>query len=124
MYFAHWINLHLEDDTPQKYVVTEAHARWMFVLLARVDEYISADEASTLRSLARGCISLVRLRMEERAAAPATKTEEVVEGERVTRAGDVISESSCWMIITAVIGVWAQRDLWQDAETMLAGVAT
>ena len=132
MYFAHWINLHLEDETPQQsqqqqqpqYVVTEKHAQWMFVLLARVDDFISADETSTLRSLARGCLGLIKLRMQERvshgdALRNASGSSDVVP---IATSSEVISETSCWMIITAIIGLWAQRDLWQDAEEMLAKV--
>ncbi|KAI0089125.1 hypothetical protein BDY19DRAFT_944290 [Irpex rosettiformis] len=125
MYFAHWINLHLEDEVPQEsqlqYVVTETHAKWMFVLLARVDDFISADEMSTLRSLARGCLGLIKLRMQQRGSTIAIGD---VSGMRdtfsATTSAEVISETSCWMIVTAIIGLWAQRDLWQDAEDMLA----
>ncbi len=130
MYFAHWINLYLEDnDTPQQmqmqpqpqYVVTETHGQWMFTLLARVDEFTSADETSTLRSLARGCLGLIKLRMLERAAGtPSSASSAGQSGS--TRDSEVISEASCWMIVTAIIGLWAQRDLWQDAEQMLAKV--
>lgn len=31
----------------------------------------------------------------------------------------VMRESSLWIIISAVTGVWGQRDLWADAEEML-----
>lgn len=114
MYFAHWISLHLEEkDISRKYAVTEVHARWIFVLLSRVDEYISADETNTLRSLARGCMGLIKERMER--AEPSEEANSAEPGE-VDR---MIAESSCWMIITAVISIWAQRDLWQDAEDML-----
>jgi len=116
MYFAHWIGLHLEADTPQSYVITDTHARWMFVLLSRVDDYISADETSTLRSLARGCIGLIKERTDGSAAA----TAECSLNEPSKNSEEVIAESSCWIIIAAVIGTWAQKDLWQDAEAMLS----
>lgn len=117
MYFAHWINLYLEEDALRKYTVTETHARWIFVLLSRVDDYISADETSTLRSLARGCIGLIK---ERRAAA---SMESALEADTQVSSG-MIAEASCWIIVTAVIGVWAQRDLWQDAEVMLSKSST
>lgn len=34
----------------------------------------------------------------------------------------MIDETSCWMAITAIIGVWGQTDLWMDAESMLSKV--
>ena len=34
-----------------------------------------------------------------------------------------ISEQSRWMIISIAIGVWAQRDLWDDVETALLGIS-
>lgn len=117
MYFAHWINLYLEEDAPRKYTITETHARWVFVLLSRVDDYISADETSTLRSLARGCVGLIK----ERRTAASTES---ASGEDSQASSGTIAEASCWIIVTAVIGVWAQRDLWQDAEVMLSKTST
>lgn len=118
MYFAHWINLHLEEDVAQKYVVTESHARWMFVLLSRVDDFISADETSTLRSLARGCMGLIRKRMSERAASETDNNA----SEDSKAPQNCATEPSCWIIITAIIGIWAQKDLWEDARVTMVQV--
>lgn len=111
MYFAHWINLYLEEPAPRICTITETHARWMFALLSRVDDYLSADETSTLRSLARGCIGLVKDRLERRSSPDA--------GAEDTQ-NAAIAEASCWMVVAAVVGLWGQHDLWQDAESMLA----
>ncbi|EKM59252.1 uncharacterized protein PHACADRAFT_136695 [Phanerochaete carnosa HHB-10118-sp] len=110
MYFAHWINLYLEEPVPRVCMITETHARWMFALLSWVDDYLSADEMSTLRSLARGCIGLIgdRLGRPKSDVGP-EDTEDAA-----------IAETSCWLIIAAVTGLWGQYDLWQDAESMLA----
>ncbi|OBZ76465.1 hypothetical protein A0H81_03747 [Grifola frondosa] len=59
MYFTHWINIHLEQPDLALSDFTVVHARWMFNLLSRVDDYISGDEASLLRNLARACMSLI-----------------------------------------------------------------
>ena len=115
MYFAHWINLYLEQPTPRICNITEAHARWMFVLLSRVDDYITADEQSTLRSLARGCMSLIKERMDAPALAEANSAS--------NEQSAPIGIASCWLIIAAVTGVWGQRDLWMDAEAMLNSTA-
>ncbi|THH16443.1 hypothetical protein EW146_g4209 [Bondarzewia mesenterica] len=97
MYFTHWFNLHLESLDPSStapvHVPLESHARWIFVLLGRVDDFCSGDEISGLRALARGKKAAGRSEM---------------------------GEVSCWMVICAVAGVWGQRDLWSEAEEMLS----
>ncbi|KAI0082424.1 hypothetical protein K474DRAFT_1655190 [Panus rudis PR-1116 ss-1] len=106
MYFTHWINLHLDRTQPHAHQITDTHARWMFALLSRVDDYLSADEMALLRNLARACMSLLKERLQR----------------PPDDAGDdtSISESSCWMIITAVVGIWGQKDLWMDVESILS----
>ena len=111
MYFAHWITLYLEEPAPGPCTITETHARWMFALLSRVDDYLSADEMSTLRSLARACMGLIKDRMGRRPSPDAGMEDE---------GSATIAETSCWLIVAAVVGLWGQRDLWQDAESMLA----
>ncbi|TFY69407.1 hypothetical protein EVJ58_g419 [Rhodofomes roseus] len=110
MYFTHWINLRLERDAaPSPHLVTEAHSRWMFTLLSRVEDYVSADETSLLRSLARACISLIEETRREIAGSSGDTSP--VESSPL--------EPTCWMIITAVVSIWGQKDLWMDAEAML-----
>lgn len=111
MYFTHWINLRLEQPHPRVSNITETHARWVFSLLSRVEDYVSADDMSLLRSLARACIGLLKERLQYRLTGDQTSVDE-----------ELISESSCWMVITAVIGLWAQRDLWMDVESMLSEI--
>ncbi|KAK7695766.1 hypothetical protein QCA50_000403 [Cerrena zonata] len=111
MYFTHWINLRLEQPHPRVSNITETHARWMFSLLSRVEDYVSADEMSLLRSLARACMALLKERLQHRLAEDPSDLDD-----------RIISESSCWMIIIAVIGLWAQRDLWMDVESMLSEI--
>ncbi|KAJ7094580.1 hypothetical protein B0H15DRAFT_946980 [Mycena belliarum] len=101
MYFTHWTNLHLQPE--KVYRVTQTHARWIFFLLSRVDDYISADEMHLLRNLTRAFLALLgdltRPKAEAARAVP-----------------DDINPASCWLIISAVVGIWGQRDLWMDAE--------
>ncbi|KAI0728676.1 hypothetical protein C8Q72DRAFT_875595 [Fomitopsis betulina] len=111
MYFAYWINGHLERGTaPSPYPVSEAHSPWIFVLLSRVEEYVTADEMSLLRNLARACISLI----EENRTRETSSIVKPAEGRP-----HLIDEPTCWMVVTAVVGVWGQKDLWMDAEAML-----
>ena len=111
MYFTHWINLRLDSPTLPMADITQSHARWMFTLLSRVDDWISSDETSLLRNLARACISLMAARRRRRAA----ENESPGEGENV----QIMDDASCWMIISAITGMWGQTDLWMDAEASL-----
>ena len=107
MYFTHWINLHLHVSD-SSYFPTESHARWIFSLLSRVDDYISADDMHLLRNLARACLGLLKQLKCERSLPQSDAA-----------AGKMMRESSCWIIITAIATVWKQRDLWMDAEDSL-----
>ena len=112
MYFAHWINLHLEQQPDRlAHPITDTHARWMFVLLSRVEDYISADEMSTLRSLARACMALIKHTQRRLADTNVQEHESEQHGH--------LNELSAWLIITAIAGIWGQRDLWIDAESIL-----
>lgn len=107
MYFTHWIQLHLKAPELDNHLPTESHARWIFALLSRIDEHISADDMSLLRNLARACLGLLKV---------IKRRQKSVDGER-NSAG--MGETSCWLIVTTVADIWKQRDLWMDAETML-----
>jgi hypothetical protein len=101
MYFTHWTNLHMQ---PAKLCrVTQTHARWIFSLLSRVDDYVSADDMHLLRNLARAHLALLKDLIH-------SKTE---------RVADDINPGSCWLIISTVVGIWGQRDLWVDAEDVI-----
>lgn len=107
MYFAHWMNIHLQHPAEPTFAILESHARWMFALLAKVEDFISADDMSQLRSLARACLELLVRR--RKAGVPDDLTSKIG-----------MAETSCWMIFTTVSGIWGQSDLWLDAETLLA----
>ncbi|KAG7449008.1 uncharacterized protein BT62DRAFT_929006 [Guyanagaster necrorhizus] len=109
MYFTHWINLHLDDErSPPFPRLAEVHAQWIFFLLTRVEDYISADDMSSLRSLARACLALLKVLLyEEKEARPKDSG---------------IGKNSCWIIISTVAGIWGQQDLWMDAEGMLNSI--
>lgn len=110
MYFAHWMNVHLQHPAESTFAILESHARWMFALLVKVEDFISADDMSQLRSLARACLELiVRRRKSEGAEVPDNLFFK-----------NSMTETSCWIIFTTVSGIWGQSDLWRDAETLLA----
>ncbi|PIL36928.1 hypothetical protein GSI_00618 [Ganoderma sinense ZZ0214-1] len=110
MYFGHWINVRTEEGRLPYTDITDAHGRWMFSLLSRVDDWISGDETSMLRTLGRGCMELIV----ERRKYPVAK--------ELPPKLPMIDETSCWMVITAIIGIWGQTDLWMDAEGLLSKV--
>ena len=107
MYFAHWINVYLEQPDSASPTISAVHLRWVFSLLSKVDDYLSGDEISQLRTLARACISLIKFRLQRESALP------VIEEDDPVRIG------ACWMVITIVTGFWGQSDLWSDAERTL-----
>jgi hypothetical protein len=104
------MNIHLQHPAEPTFTILESHARWMFALLAKVEDFISADDMSQLRSLARACLELLVRR--RKAGGPG------VPDNLSSKNG--MAETSCWMIFTAVSDIWGQKDLWRDAETLLA----
>ncbi|RPD66756.1 hypothetical protein L226DRAFT_452149 [Lentinus tigrinus ALCF2SS1-7] len=110
MYFGHWIERRLEEGRLPYTEITQSHGRWIFSLLSRVDDWISGDETSLLRGLARGCMGLV---------AETRRRSIAADGIKAGDAAELIDERSCWMIITAITGLWGQTDLWADAESIL-----
>ncbi|KAG6879207.1 hypothetical protein C0992_004446 [Termitomyces sp. T32_za158] len=109
MYFAHWINVHLQRPHASSQLL-ETHARWIFALLTKVDDYVSADDMNMLRTLARACIALLK---ELNQRHPCESSQSLDENKGYMNA------RSCWIIVSTIAGVWAQRDLWIDAEDIL-----
>lgn len=121
MYFTHWINVHLAQPDLSSSRMSEVHARWIFVLLSRVDDYITADDISLLRNLARASLALLKELMQKKHLHDAEQVSKVSQDEE--EYDDLnMSERSCWILITAIAGVWGQKDLWMDVDTMLAGL--
>lgn len=112
MYFTHWINLYLQQRD-QAHYPEESHARWIFALLARVDDHISADDMNLLRNVARACLAFLKFLIKGRITS-------TVQGLSPTNG---LNERSCWIIVSTIIGNWKQRDLWMDAEDMLKEMA-
>ncbi|KAF9226632.1 hypothetical protein BS17DRAFT_494237, partial [Gyrodon lividus] len=116
MYFTHWINIHLQNPSDPLTSISSSHGRWVFALLTKVEDQLSADEMNLLRNLARACLGLIknyRTTPEESTAIAEGASDIVGKGIRM-------SDTSCWMVFTAVAGHWGQRDLWADAEATLA----
>ncbi|TEB35775.1 hypothetical protein FA13DRAFT_1788379 [Coprinellus micaceus] len=111
MYFTHWINNHLQKVDQNVFPPRNSHARWMFALLSRIEDYVSADDMNLLRNLVRACLALLK-HIIERELAPSTS--------RISLVPDAMSKQSCWIIISTVVHVWKQKDLWVDAESILA----
>jgi hypothetical protein len=112
MYFTHWINLHLKEPERPTMRITDTHGRWIFVLLSRVEDNVTADDMSLLRNLARACLALLNRHLRRRLGVEGTTIEEAVS----------MSKNTCWMVLTAIVGIWGQRDLWMEAESMLSGL--
>jgi len=102
MYFTYWTNLHMQPEKCCR--ITQTHARWIFVLLSRVDDYISADDMHLLRNLARAYLALLK---------------DLIHSKPEDGSEEDINPGCCWLIISTVVGIWGQRDLWMDAEEMM-----
>jgi hypothetical protein len=110
MYFTHWINCYLQQK-PSSSCPTEVHAQWIFSLLTKLDDLLSADDMNLLRHLARACIAyLQKISLEENRDHDSDHSLSM-------------TKRSCWIIITAVADVWVQSDLWMDVESALASSA-
>lgn len=107
MYFTYWIDVYLKSPECNNYLPTQSHARWIFCLLSRIDDYISADDMNLLRNLARACLSLLK-QIKQKENPPLS-----------TLPSRKIHESSCWIVVALVADNWKQRDLWMDAEDIL-----
>jgi hypothetical protein len=120
MYFTYWINIQVEKS--QTLDIPDSYARWIFALLSRVDDFVSADDMSLLRNVARACISVlkesVRTRIKARGVGE-LRMLNVDNGEAHS-----MGERSCWIVVCVIIGVWAQRDLWIDVEASLRELTT
>ena len=112
-YFIHWI----ETEQPR---LTETHAKWMFSLLTRIGDFVSSDDMNLLRNFVRACIFLLGTLVRRRVTSGGAEEYETL---CFTEEGATsISEQSCWMIISIAVGVWGQRDLWDDVEATLRGI--
>lgn len=92
----------------------------MFFLLTRIGDFVSSDDMNLLRNFVRACISLLGALVQKRVSAGGPEEYEKL---YFTETSTTISEQSCWMVISVAIGVWAQRDLWDDVETTLSGIS-
>ena len=117
MYFTHWINVNVNDVDNMQTRITEVHARWIFVLLSRVEDHISADDMHLLRNLARALLALLKELKKKKSAA---QNSDLDQADNKGIEQFIISETSCWIVISAVAEFWCQKDLWMDAESMLA----
>ena len=123
-------------------MLTQTHAQWIFALLTRVEEGISADDMSQLRMLARACMGLLKLVRERGKTSGEAQDiadgviaeaddmsvsddsqEQDASGRDSTKSVDPyapFNEPACWIVVSAIADFWAQRDLWMDAEMILS----
>lgn len=119
MFFSFWITMRLEanpafdDGLVYQPPLCDNDSRWIFALLTRLDQELTSEQISTLRILARGCLSLLvgSLKAKKRFEPP---EDPLIEAGR----------ASCWMVILAIVSVWGQRDLWEEAESAVAGACS
>ncbi|UZJ52603.1 hypothetical protein CBS101457_001923 [Exobasidium rhododendri] len=95
---------HTSAADSQGQAIDPFHSRWLFSLLAHLDDQLVGDDINVLRILARACLAcIVQSRF----------TKSVGEQEE----GDTLRhELGAWMIICAIAGVWGQHDLWEESR--------
>ncbi|KAG7096757.1 hypothetical protein E1B28_004169 [Marasmius oreades] len=125
MYFTHWINVQLQGQPsgpsgsplPR---LSQVHAQWIFALLTRIGDFISADDMSLLRNLSRACFSLLKVLIREKEGLQTGSA--TVSPQKIIGEDSEMDETSCWVIIAIIVGVWKQRDLWTDADALLRSI--
>ncbi len=101
--------MHLKQEHPRSSHLSQTHVRWMFALLSQVDSQLCSDEMSQLRNVARSCMALIKdLRRNPLDYEASEFTTE-----------EPVDEKACWLIVTAILEFWVQRDLWMDAENSI-----
>lgn len=102
-------------------------SRWALPILARVSIYLDADSISHLRSLARGCLSVIRSQLERAEAASLEDDGGIQLGSSLEGVPAIGGEAEweermgCWMVWEVVIGIWGQKDLRSEEEALFAG---
>ncbi|TDL29868.1 hypothetical protein BD410DRAFT_849973 [Rickenella mellea] len=114
MYFNHWMDVHLNQPHPRSSTFSSLHGIWMFALLSRVDEQLSGDDMSQLRSLARSCMAWIKDLKATSGPAHSLASEDT---------DSPLDEQACWIVVTVIADFWKQHDLWDDAESMLSKVS-
>ncbi|KAF8557028.1 hypothetical protein OG21DRAFT_430853 [Imleria badia] len=114
MYFTHWINVHLQNPSDSQTAISVGHGQWIFALLTKIEDQLSADEMNLLRNLARACLGLIQRYKSKRANSAALEGVSSTVMDNTTN----MSDATCWMVFAAIAGHWGQRDLWADAETI------
>uniref|UniRef100_A0A0W0EZB3 Uncharacterized protein n=1 Tax=Moniliophthora roreri TaxID=221103 RepID=A0A0W0EZB3_MONRR len=117
-YFTHWINVHLQGHPSDATLprLRQTHAQWIFALLTRIGDFVSADDMNLLRNLTRACFSLLKVIINEKKGNTSILQDTLPDGEAE------MDQKSCWVIITVIVEIWHQRDLWMDAEDMLKSI--
>ena len=121
MYFTHWINIHLQNPSSPVTTISVSHGQWIFALLTKIEDQLSADEMNLLRNLARACLGLIQMYRGKPAKKDAMSGG--VSSPMPVENTMQMSDASCWIVFAAIAGYWGQRDLWGDAEATLASSA-
>lgn len=80
-----------------KEVLSAFSSSWLLALLASLDLLLDADDISTLRTLGKTCLRVIR----ELPSAKGTSPESAKE-----------QQARAWMVVAVISEVWGQRDLW------------
>lgn len=103
------------EETPGavEHRIDGIHHRWMFALLGLLETELVGSDISTLRVLARGVIRLAQVVIAGEDTEPLEET--ALEGGTPPS-----TVAGCWMVVAAIVGVWGQRDIWDEAQEALS----
>ncbi|KAG8812979.1 hypothetical protein FRC17_001728 [Serendipita sp. 399] len=109
------------------------HQRWMFALLGALDDQLVSHDVSSLRTLARACLRLVLAKERWRVGKQEDEDGSAKVGEMGVSAAEMglgaMGEKGgdglggYWMVIAAIVGIWGQHDLWDEARKAAAAAA-
>lgn len=135
-WLSHKTNIPTPDASPAA-VLQPLHARWLFALLAWLDDRLLSEQISVLRTVARACIAAISMCRMRRKALQSRKKKSTTEADAEAVEAQLAQEqpaelesslpeadeSGAWMVVTIVAGIWGQSDLWDDAMTDMKRIA-
>lgn len=89
------------SPSPRSEVLSAFTSSWLLALLASLDSLLDAQDISSLRTLAKTCLRLVK----ELPATAASGSQQIKESVKEQQA-------RAWMVIAVISSVWGQKDLW------------
>ena len=94
----------------------------MFTLLGMLDDNLTSYDISTLRSLARSCLRLIKVMSDAQRELTSTgdPTNVTVSTDSSSGSSQERAFGGYWIVFAAIANVWGQTDLWDEARQEFA----